>query len=308
MSRGVNIPSWAEPVLIADAIDPTHDGIVHARSIHRDASIDYFHSIGGAQFHERSQVAYAMTALDTPVYHAHLKDFAPADRNSIVVDVGGGDGRNTLAWLAWGFRRVIIVDPIAASLLRLQGRMAAEHPDWLDRILLMEANARDLPLRAGVASRVFAIESLCYLNEDYGAGVEECRRVLAPDGRLLISDRDYEGGLLAELLYGGGVEGLLKPGTGPDLADGPGGRRARSRCFTRGQLIAAIERHGLKVVATSGISGLSLLLGYLRGTGQLGDNAASRIDEVHELLARLGRNGSFLRAHVVVAEHVRNQG
>jgi SAM-dependent methyltransferase len=278
-------------------------GIVRIGTLRPDASIEYFRSIDGTHFLERSAVAYSMTALDTPVYRSHLEALAPPDRNSLIVDIGGGDGRNTLPWLEWGFRRVVVVDPVAASLQRLRAHLAAHHAEWLDRVLLIEADARRLPLRGGSAGRILAIEALCYLNEDYERGVAECKRALASAGRLLVSDRDHEGGMLARLLYYGGVEGMLDLRDSRDLVDGLGDNRVRSRCFTRAELIAAVERQGLKVVQTAGISAFSLVLGYLRNIDRLGDNAQARVAEVHALLDRLGRTGSLMRSHIVVAEH-----
>ena len=315
-------PAWADDVLAmpgsstglhcadgklldADnrAVGTIENGIVRVGTLPPDASIEYFHSIGGTHFFERSEVAYAMTALDTPVYHGHLEANAPADRNALIVDIGGGDGRNAFPWLGWGFRRVVVVDPVAASLQRLRARLVANHAEWLDRVLLIEADARRLPLRGGAADRILAIEALCYLNEDYERGVAECKRVLAAAGRLLISDRDHEGGMLARLLYYGGVQAMLDLKDSRDLVDGLGDSRVRSRCFTRTELISAIESQGLKVVQTAGISAFSLVLGYLRSIGQLGDNAEGRVAEVHDLLDRLGRTGSLMRSHIVVAKH-----
>jgi SAM-dependent methyltransferase len=327
VSRGdvmtmATIPNWAEAVLAAPGtdqglrrngaslVDPhgrdvgrVADGVVRMGTPADDASIDYFQSIGGTRFFERADAHYAMSSLDTAVYHGHLRDFAPNARDTVIVDVGGGDGRNAMPWLAWGFRRVIVLDPVAASLGRLRERLAAQHPDWLDRVLLVEADARRLPLRSGTAHRVFAIEALCYLNEEYETGLGECRRILAGDGRLLVSDRDYEGGLLARLLYYGGVEGMLRHASGRDIVDGLGEKRVRSRCFTRDELIAMVERQGLNVIHVSGISAFSLMLSFLGSIGRLGENADARVAEVRMLLDRLGRSGSFMRSHVVVAEH-----
>jgi SAM-dependent methyltransferase len=321
------IPDWAQAILTvpgtdqdvrrkdASLVDPdgrdigrVADGVVRMGTPMGDASIDYFQSIGGTRFFERAEAHYAMSSLDTGVYHGHLHDFAPEARDAVIVDVGGGDGRNTMPWLAWGFRRVIVVDPVAASLVRLRERLTVQHPDWLDRVLLVEADARRLPLRSGTAHRVFAIEALCYLNEEYEVGLAECRRILADGGRLLVSDRDYEGGLLARLLYYGGVEGMLRHASDRDIVDGLGEKRVRSRCFTRDELIARVEAQGLKVVHVSGISAFSLMLSFLGSIGRLGENAEARVVEVRTLLDRLGRSGSFLRSHVVVAQHAPETG
>ena len=164
-----------------------------------DRSIEFYRDVGGAHFHERAAVPYAMSALDAEVYHGYLAELRPDDLDAVVLDVGGGDGRNAVPWLRWGFRRVVVVDPVRDALARLRERLAAEHADWLNRVLLIEADARQLPLRERCADRVQAIESLAYLNGDYSSGLVECTRVLADGARLLVADRDYEGGQLARL-------------------------------------------------------------------------------------------------------------
>jgi hypothetical protein len=59
-----------------------------------------------------------MTALDTHVYHGYLAELRPNDSDALIVDVGG-DGRNTIPWLNWGFRRVVVIDP-AGEAFRLR--------------------------------------------------------------------------------------------------------------------------------------------------------------------------------------------
>jgi SAM-dependent methyltransferase len=159
-----------------------------------DRSIEFYRDVGGARFHERASVPYSMSALDTDVYHGYLAELRSHNLDAIIVDVGGGDGRNVLPWLHWGFRRIVVVDPVRAALARLRARLGADQPDWLDRVLLIEADARRLPLRDRCAERVQAIEALAYLNEDYSSGLSECIRLLADGGRLPVADRDYEGG------------------------------------------------------------------------------------------------------------------
>ena len=175
-----------------------------------------------------------MSALDAEVYHGYLAELRPDDLDAVVLDVGGGDGRNAVPWLRWGFRRVVVVDPVRDALARLRERLAAEHADWLNRVLLIEADARQLPLRERCADRVQAIESLAYLNGDYSSGLVECTRVLADGARLLVADRDYEGGLLARLFYGGGVRGMLEQAPSRDIWDGNNARvRAEPMLYRR---------------------------------------------------------------------------
>ena len=267
-----------------------------------DRSIEFYRGVGGAHFHERAAVSYAMSALDTEVYHSYLTELRPDNLDAVILDVGGGDGRNAIPWLRWGFRRVVVVDPARDALVRLRERLAAEHAELLDRVLLIEADARQLPLRDLCADRVQAIESLAYLNEDYSLGLAECIRVLADRARLLVADRDYEGGLLTRLFYGGGVRGMLEQAPSRDIWDGDNDRVVRSRCFATDELAKIMRDHGLRILSDSGISALSLILGYERHGGRLFSQDETYLGEVRALLGRLGRTGSMRRSHVIIAE------
>lgn len=278
------------------------DGVVRVNVSGEDPSISFYRAVGGAHFHERSQVGYAMTTLDTSVYHAYLSELRPDNADAVIVDVGGGDGRNAMPWLEWGFRRVVVTDPAGAALERFRDRVAERHPAWLDRVLLIEADVRQLPLRSGAAARVFSIEVLAYLNEDYGRGLAECARVLADGGLLFVADRDYEAALLTRLFYGGGVEGLLSQAGSRDVLDGTEDRTVRSRAFTADELTREVEGAGLRIVRSHGISAMSLVLGYLRNIGKLAESDERRLADVARLLQALGREGSMRRSHVVVAE------
>jgi hypothetical protein len=95
------IPAWAWKVLAkpgggplrrergvllagAQPIGRIDRGILRFDMPAGDPSAEYYRAIGGAHFHERSAVPFAMTTLDTLVYHDYLREFAPEDRESIV--------------------------------------------------------------------------------------------------------------------------------------------------------------------------------------------------------------------------------
>jgi ubiquinone/menaquinone biosynthesis C-methylase UbiE len=270
-----------------------------------DRSIEVYREVGGARFHERAQVPYAMSALDSEVYHRYLAELQPNNLDAVILDVGGGDGRNAVPWLRWGFRRVVVVDAVRAALARLRARLAADHPDWLDRVLLIEADCRQLPLRDRSAARVQAIEALAYLNEGYSLGLTECLRVLADEARLLVADRDYEGGLLTRLFYGGGIRGMVDQAWSRDIWDGRDTRIFRSRCFTAEEFAAMMREHGLRILSHRGVSALSLILGHEQGGGRLTQQDEAHLAEVHVLLRNLGQSGSMRRSHVIVAERAK---
>jgi SAM-dependent methyltransferase len=265
-----------------------------------DDSIAFYRSIGGPHFFERSSTPFAMSSLDTPIYHERLDEVLPADPESIIVDVGGGDGRHAIHCLRRGYRRVVVIDAVADALARFRSRLAEQHSHWLDSLLLVEADIRSLPIRTSRAQCVLAIESLCYLNEDYEVGLKQCVRLLAPSGRIIISDRDYEGGLVLQLLYHD-VGAMLDAADTRSLRDGHGDSLVRSRIFAQSELVDICRANGLEVFSVSGISLLPLLCGYLNGRDLLSTHDLARLPDIIRVLAALGKVGTLRRCHVVIA-------
>lgn len=306
------IPEWApehlDPSLFPRGFAAAwRDGILSYGSKNDDPAIQWYEAKGGTTFAERVHVPYTMSSLDTPIYHGLLDRLRPEDPEALIVDVGAGDGRNTLPFLEWGFRRVIAIDPVRASLDRMREQARRSFPDADARLLLVQADARRLPLLSGTASLVLAIESLYYLNDDHDLGLAECARVLAPGARLLLSDRAWEGGLFTGLLYGG-IPELLRVGESRSLRDGAAGSTVQSRVFTEDELVEVVKAAGLRVVEIQGLSVLSLLLGYLRGQGRITEADHPHLPRVVELLDRLGGTNVARRAHAVVAEPIQDQG
>jgi SAM-dependent methyltransferase len=322
LRRGGGVAAWAQSLLACprcnlplscdsnqltcSACGPVgdiEDGILWFAVPAEDASITWYKSRGGSHFFERSRVPYTMSTLDTPMYYEYLAGVRPKDTYAAVIDVGAGDGRNTMPWLDWGFQRVIATDAVFSSLARLRERLAADRPEWLERILFVQSDARRLPLAADSVETAFAIESLYYLNEDYDLGLAECGRILKRTGRLLIAERSWEGAVLTRLLYGG-VQAMLSLSDSRDMWDGPDGDAVRSRCFTEEELTAVLQRHGLKPVERKGLPLLSLVLGYLRAKGNLKRDDQKLLPQVHVLLQRLGESGHMRRTHVFVVKKI----
>lgn len=295
------LPPWAHEIIDLAVAKNVRDGVLHSLFDGESSGIDYYRSVDGAHMHERANVSYAMSTLDTAAYRERLQAIRPASLDALIVDVGGGDGRNALPWLEWGYRRVVVVDPIVSGLHRFRSRVLERNPEWLDNLLLIEADARAIPLISQCAAHVQAIESLYYLNESYEDGLCECVRVLSGSGQLIVSERDYEGGLLTSLLYGNIRDWLAQSKT-RDVWDGVAGLRVRSRCFTSNELDAVLNRNGLSVVSHCGISAFALILGFLRANDKLTAQDEASLSDVHSLLYELGQNGSMRRCHFVVAE------
>jgi ubiquinone/menaquinone biosynthesis C-methylase UbiE len=313
------VPDWAWQVLAAPGGGPLRcesgllwvadrpigrivDGVLRFDMPGGDPSTEYYRAIGGAHFHERSAVSYAMTALDTPVYHDYLHELMPDDRNSLIIDLGGGDGRNALPWLRSGFKRVIVVDSNGEALARFGARVSAENPKWLDHLLLVECDARNLPLISEAADRVLAIEALYYLLDDYEQGLRQCHRVMRSQARLLLADRSYEGALLTQLLYYGGLDAMLETACRREMSDGEDGHRVRTRFFLYEELRDLVAAQGFEITDSGGISAFALLLSFLSKLDRLKHATEEQLAAMHQLLVRLGRTGWFRRCHVIIAE------
>lgn len=275
-------------------------GVLRYSDAAADANIEYYRKIGGSRIVDRAHVPFAMTTLDTPILHAALDRVAPQDLDALIVDVGAGDGRNALPWLARGHRRVAVIDPAGEALVRLRERIEREMPDALDRLLLIEGDARAIPLIDACAAVVLSIEALYYLNEDYDTGLRECTRVLAPAGKLLLSERDTEGALLMQLLYYG-VDALVRSSREGSVWDGVD-QGVRTRSFSEAELLQLLRANGLDVVSIGGTSLLALILGWLNGAGKIAVDDATA-GAVRQLLLDLGNHGHMRRCHVVVAQH-----
>ena len=190
----------------------------------------------------------------------------------------------------------------AAGLARFRARVSAENPEWLDRLVLIECDARALPIAGEVADRVLAIEFLYYLNENYERGLRECHRVMRPQARMLLADRSYEGALLTRLLYYGGVDAMLETSHRREMWDGEHGHRVRTRFFSYEEICSLVEAQDFEIIESGGISAFSLLLSFLSKMGRLGQGPDTQLAAVHQLLVSLGRTGWFRRCHVIVAE------
>jgi SAM-dependent methyltransferase len=275
-------------------------GILRVTEASVHPSVRWYRSVGGARFHERTRIPFTMSSLDTPVYHHIFERLRPASTSSLIVDVGAGDGRNTHPWLAWGMTRVVATDAVFASLDRFRARLEKEHPGWLRRLLLVECDARRIPLADACVARILAIEVLCYLNEDYARGLAECRRLLAARGRLILSERAFEAGLLTALLYGG-VRQMLQTAKDGYVWDGEGPRLVRNRIFTEERLVHLVEEAGLTPLVSVGLSSLPLVCGFLRQEGKLRPSDRRRFPAVVKLLRRLSGSTTARRTHVIVA-------
>ncbi len=117
-----------------------------------------------------------------------------ADRSALlatasgrVLELGPGTGAN-LTHLPRGLRELVLVEPSPAMRARLGARVAAvraDDPDRLPPVRIVAGSGEQLPVTDASVDTVVATLVLCSV-PDQVAVLAEVRRVLAPDGRLLL--------------------------------------------------------------------------------------------------------------------------
>lgn len=123
-----------------------------------------------------------------PTIDRRLVELAELHPDDVVLDVGCGNGitaRDVARYVTNG--RVIGVDPDPALIRIAQEDTAGD--DAEERIEFHVGSAEQLPLPEGTVTVVLAIDS-AGLGRDLEAALAEARRVLAPDGRLVIGAAD----------------------------------------------------------------------------------------------------------------------
>jgi len=108
--------------------------------------------------------------------------------DAVIVDVGCGTG-SALRRVAKRVPRGMLlgVDP-TPQMLEIARERAARHPEGR-RIEFREGSAEKLPVDSAYADLVFAFDSIDHW-QDKSAGLAEIRRVLLPQGRLVVVKDD----------------------------------------------------------------------------------------------------------------------
>ena len=118
-----------------------------------------------------------------------LAELSPDD---VVLDIGCGSGaavRKAATMLSEG--RVIGIDPTPA-MLRIAAEQTSSAPEQ-ERIEFLDGSAESIPVPDGSVTVALAVNSIHHW-EDLKHGLNEVRRVLKSEGRLLITEEALENG------------------------------------------------------------------------------------------------------------------
>ncbi|ROS00115.1 methyltransferase family protein [Sinobacterium caligoides] len=288
---------WKEDVLVDQKGYRLIDGIYSRGEVIGNSNVDKMLLAPGTDFHSRVRVPGSQSYFDCAVVYHYLERLFKGFSAKTVLDVGCGDGRVTTWLLENTAANIVAVDCSLDSLRRLQRRYLAQSEGYERRVLLLQCNVVDIPLRENSCDFVWAFESLYYLLEDYQRGINELSRILTDQGLLANCDRDYEYGLIYELLNKG-PEALLaadktklmpEPGEEGDL---------QARLLTRREIRQALKANELYVMAESPVPAISVMVSYLNSRGLFVDEIQRYSAEMVSLFLKLLPETAFCKSTI----------
>jgi len=191
-----------------------------------------------------------------------LKRSLPTDLGLPVLDAGCGTGIYGLKLLRSGFR--VVLSDLSRKMLDVAERNArASFPDR--EIEAVQADLVDLePFGDGQFSLVVAQGDVLSFASDWRRALSSVRRVLAPNGRAVLSLDSRFGGVDPFLKQNDldGLEEFLSTGTGEWLADRPE-ERFPFHAFDPAELARGAERAGLVMVRLIGKTLFDLRHGHV---------------------------------------------
>jgi SAM-dependent methyltransferase len=123
---------------------------------------------------------------DPPAFDSVVRSglpFLPGDANTRVLDIGCGEGKDTLA-LSGQYQCVISVDLSSARLARARQLLRTQSP--MASVSFVQANAEQLPFAPGTFEVIYGKAVLHHL--DLKLAAREVHRLLVPDGKATFAE------------------------------------------------------------------------------------------------------------------------
>lgn len=233
---------------------------------------EHFDSLGVDEWHRLTKSPVAEVSLH--IHTHYLREYlSSSDR---VLEVGAGAGRFTQILAEIGCR--ILVADISSGQLDLNRRHADEYgfanavEDWLELDICQMDSLRDSEFDAVVAYG----GPLSYVLDKRDAALDECLRVLRPEGRLLLSVMSLWGSAHSRLLGVLDVPPAANrriTNTGDLLPGAFDGAKHFAHMFRAGELRRWLTGVGLEILSMSASGCLSLC--WNKGLEEVRQDAAT---------------------------------
>lgn len=140
-----------------------------------------WHDQEGHKRRPLDRILYAPPAFDDVVQAG--VDFLQGEPGAWVLDIGGGEGKQTLTLAETGYR-VISLDLSQAQLAEARERIEQKHPGL--NVFFVQGNAEELPFKAGSLPRIYGKAVIHHL--DMPIMAQELHRVLPDRGRATFAE------------------------------------------------------------------------------------------------------------------------
>lgn len=259
----------------------------------------------GVEFHEKMEKGTTLRKLqnrrlhlaywETPYYkNAIEKWISPIKKDGkIVLDLGCGDGRFTDLLVKSGFEKIIATDCNIESLNSLA--LHANENGYRNRILIVQSDVQNVPVKQGYFDLVLSIGVLYYLNEKFEFGLEYVNSLIKKGGYLVASEPDLEGCSVKELLFEG-VDDFIMAFEKRVFTEINKGEKFKFRTFSKEEIIDIYLKKGFEVLDEHGISLFPSLLRIGKIKGWFNESEIEKKeDKLRELFNYYDKNGKLYK-------------
>lgn len=253
----------------------------------------------GAALRELTDTRLHLAFWETPYYRKAITRFlekVPRNPDTIIIDIGCGDGRFTQLLVELGYQRIIATDAHLTPLLSLQHY--ADQEGFVDRLLIIHCDADDIPVRSGCAAAILAIGVYYYLNDRYERCLQEAHRLLQDCGVLINSEPDLEGAVYKSLIFEeprDAIENLQEH----RFKEEKGHTDFKFQLFSRQDYPSLLESNGFRLTDQHGLSLLPSIIRIKMVRGDFNpDDLERQEQDLRQLLDYFDEHGQ-LHKHVI---------
>ena len=186
-----------------------------------------------------------------------LESVSSIDKDSLILDLGCGDGRFTKTLLEAGFTNIISLDSSLANLISLHE--FCQQNDYLGSVTLVKSDAGANIFCNSVFSCILAIGIFYYLDNSYETCIKFSSDWLVSGGLLIESKADPEGQKIKTLLFDG-IDNFLNQSNSKTFIESYGGVDYKLRFIDYDQCISTYNKNNLTLLKYTGLPIMSLLM------------------------------------------------
>lgn len=273
--------------------------VLRAKTTFSDASTEFYDYTGGAKFVGTKFDDNVQIYATTRAYQQCLEKWFPQPMGALL-DLGCGDGRLSLWALEKGFFPVIAVDDCIDSLRRL---VTTARERNFHGLIPVAAPIQQAPLRPSSFQVILCIEVLYYLTGPARRKqtLSELASLLAPDGRMVLSEFTKMGRVLADVVAMN-VENMRLAACSGERVEKFGNRSVQVSHPHVEELKVDCQRAGLELVASRGISPIPMLFqhAYTFTSYPLRPSLGDSLKHLIETLDDLSSDESSLSRNLVL--------